>query len=546
MKKMKLTLPVSAIAVTLMAILSLSVSAGSEIHKEFDYKSGIVYISGEGEIKDLYAPGWEEFEEDDCEHEAEVLCDLCMDYRIKHIIIDEGITSIDHSFLGLGGLKTLSLPGTLKEIKGGSFVECYKLRTVVLPEGLTVIDNAFNYCTGLQWVNIPENTEVLCGFGYSRITGLEIPRSVKKLAIASDYLKNIYIPETVTAEMLKAEGYVNEYMEDVAECTFGGIITKSKKLTVTGYDLSAAKEWAKANGHKFEEISPVPEKINVKNYAKHILISWDAVEKTDTWKLYRQVKGSDSGTWKRVATLDGNVTSFKDTTAKYGKTYVYSLKGDDNKIYTKATIGRIAKPTDIVMYSTAAGKATITWDKVAGAKCYYIYERFNNGGGNVYKKVAKVDAGNNCYNFTNIDYSYSTVHYYVVRAHDGTSLSAISDAVKFMAGQLNITSVTVDKVKNTVTIKWITSTGIDNIDVRLYYYDGTSSYKEQGSEIINVKASQFKKSGKYTYITVKPKENFSDKDYIRLRAILDVEYKAIQSSNKRPLSLWIYGEYINI
>ena len=544
MKKMKLTFLVASIVVILMTVMSFGASAESEIHSEFDYKTGIVYVSGEGEIKDLYAPKWIEFEEDDCEHEAEILCDLCMDYRIRHIIIDEGITSIDHCFLGLGGLKTLSLPGTLKEIKGGSFVECYNLRTVVLPEGLTVIDNAFNCCTNLQWVNIPQNIEVLCGFGYSRITDLEIPRSVKKLAIASDYLKSIYIPETVTAEMLKAEGYVNEYMEDEYECTFSGIITKSKKLTVTGYDLSAAKEWAKANGHKFEEISPVPEKITVKNYAKHVLISWDAVEKTDTWKLYRQVKGSD--TWKRVATLDGNTTSFKDTTAQYGKTYVYSLKGDDNKIYTKATIGRIAKPTDIVMYSTSASKATITWDKVSGAKYYYIYERFNNGGGNVYKKVAKVDAKNNYYNFTNIDYSYSTVHYYVVRAHDGTTLSAVSDAVEFMAGQLNITSVVYDKDKNTVTIKWITSAGIDNIDVRLYYYDGTSSYKEESSEIITVKASQLKKSGKYTYITIKPKENLSDKGYAKLRAILDVEYKDIQSSNKRPLSLWVYGEYINI
>lgn len=534
MKKIKSLVLIATVVLTLAAVFCFGASAESQISSRFDYESGTLYVSGKGEVKNLYDPSWYEHEVDDCEHAADVLCNWCLEYRVKNIIIGEGITSIDHSFFNLYELKTLSLPGTLKEIKNGSFIECHNLKSVDIPESVTVIDNAFNYCTRLEWVNIPKKIEVLCGFGYAQLKNLEIPRSVKKLAIACDTLETIYFPETVTADMLKAEGHVNDYTEgDTGASTYRGIHTGAKFVTVTGYDLSAAKAWAKEKGYTFNQISPVPKKITVKNYVKHVLISWEKVDKTDTWILYRQAKGKTG--WKRIATLDSKVTSFKDTTAEYGKTYTYSLKADSNKIYTKATLGRIERPDNVYAYATSVSKATITWDKVPGAKYYYVYKVYNNGDGKVYKKVAKVNAKYNYYNMKNVNYSYHTIEKYCIRAHDGTSYSPYSKITEFTPGLVKIVSATGNQKNGTVTLKWITSANIKKIDVRVSYYNKGDSFKK--SEKIAVKNSQLKKSGKYTTLTLKFDETLTREKYNRLSFALDVQYKEKRSSTKRPVEI---------
>ena len=124
MKKIKSFIIFTATVMIFAAMFCFGASAESEITTRFDYQSGTLYVSGKGEVKNLYNPSWYEFEEDDCEHEADVLCNWCLEYRVKNLIIGEGITSIDHSFFNLYELKTLSLPSTLKEIKNGSFIEC--------------------------------------------------------------------------------------------------------------------------------------------------------------------------------------------------------------------------------------------------------------------------------------------------------------------------------------------------------------------------------------------------------------------------------------
>ena len=96
MKKIKGLILVSTIIMTILAVLCFGASAESEIRTQFDSKSGILYVEGQGELKNLYCPSWYEFEEDDCEHDERVLCDWCLEYRVKNIVIGEGITSIDH------------------------------------------------------------------------------------------------------------------------------------------------------------------------------------------------------------------------------------------------------------------------------------------------------------------------------------------------------------------------------------------------------------------------------------------------------------------
>lgn len=538
MKKMKTLIICMITTLIIAAAFCINASSEPSIYQQYDGKSGVLYISGTGELKNLYNKIYsDEDEADDCEHESNALCSLCQRYSIKHIVIGNGITSIDSCFYNIYGLETLSLPETLKEIKGGSFADCTSLRSFTLPESVTVIDNAFNGCRSLEWVNIPKNIKTLRGFGNAKLSHLDIPRTVKKLAIACDTLDKIYLPETVTASMLKATGHVNELSsEEIYESTFSGIHTKSKELVVTGYDKSAAKAWAKENGHKFNMISPVPSNFKAKNNNTNIKLTWSAVDKTESWTVFRKAKGEKE--WTKLAVLSGSKTSYTDKKATWGSTYTYRLKGDKNKIYADYKISKIKSPYDLDMYATSATTATLKWKKVEGAKHYYIYKvsyTYPNGvGKTTYKKVAKVDAKYNYYKFKNLDISnIGSVFKYKIRAHDGTSYSAYSEAVEYEIGSVKMVSMATDSKKNTITVKWIPVKNVTKIEFTVQIRpDG--NFKKRKEEKITVKASEIKTSGKYSYVVLKPDMKLSGYTNDELYVYGIITYKDISSSTKKP------------
>lgn len=548
MKKIKSIAILIAVLALFVVALCFNVSSEPSIYREFDSRTGVLYISGSGELKDLYDL---EYEDDhmfsDCEHGANELCSECWEYEIEHIVIGKGITSINHCFFNLYNLKTLSLPDTLKEIKGGSFISCSNLRSFTLPESVTVIDNAFNECYSLEWVNIPKNIKTLCGFGGARLSHIEIPRTVKKLALWSDTIDKIYIPETVTAEMLKASGEINEYVEaDFGENRFTGLKITSPDCVVTGYNKSAAKDWAKNQKNcTFKQISPVPAKIKAKNYNKHITITWEKVDKTDNWTLFRREKGEKS--WTKLVTVENSVTSYNDKGVAWGKTYQYALKGDRNKIYTYVDIGRIERPTGLECYATSELTATLKWNKVENAKYYYIYNRVVNhnpyGSNSVsYKKIAKVDAKYNYYKFTSEKLGDGCYNFYI-RAHDGTSYSSYSVGCgTFEYGDIGITSFKPDSKNNTITVKWHTAKNLSKVNFYLRYYgyvDG--EYTIIKKETVTAKASGFKTSGNYTYVTIKPKTDLDCGAYTIVYFEAESIYSVKPPSSKQPYSGYVLG-----
>ncbi len=531
MKKTKLLILFVVSVILVSVAFCFSASSEPAIYTQFDSRSGVLYISGSGELKGRYDL---DYEDDpmfsDCEHGANALCSECWEYEIEHIVIGEGITSINHCFFNLDNLKTLSLPETLKEIKGGSFISCDNLRSFTLPESVTVIDNAFNNCTSLEWVNIPKNIKTLCGFGNAKFSHIEIPRTVKKLALWSDTIDKIYIPETVTAEMLKATGRINDYTEsDFGKNLFTGLRINSPDLVVTGYNKSAAKDWAKKQKNcEFNQISPVPAKISAKNYNAYVKITWEKVDKTDNWTLFRRAKGEKS--WTKLTTVKNSVTSYTDKSAAWGKTYEYALKGDRNKIYTYFTIGRIERPGGLTCYATSHNTATLKWNKVDNAKYYYIYTREYSSNTTKYKKIARVDAKYNYYKFTD---NGSRTYNFSVRAYDGTSYSSYSPICSFDSGELGITSVKPDLKNNTVTFKWHTAKKVSKVTFDLNFFGNSKK-----TETVTAKSSSFKTSGNYTYVTVKVKTDLDSGKYDGFVFNGKVQYSVKETSNSYYTESW--------
>ncbi len=80
---------------------------------------------------------------------------------IKHVVIEEGVTSIgNNAFYGMN-IVTVTNPSTLKTIGSTSFYRCHQLESINFPNGMTSIGNSvtghgpFYECTSLKAIYIP-------------------------------------------------------------------------------------------------------------------------------------------------------------------------------------------------------------------------------------------------------------------------------------------------------------------------------------------------------------------------------------------------------
>lgn len=136
----------------------------------WSYHNGTLIIRGSGAMNDYSINGapWTGFNS-----------------SITYLIVEEGITTTGtYAFYGMN-LNEISLPSTLKTIRGKSFLNCSSLTTAMLPEGLENIEvDAFAGCTNLSVLSLPSTLKTIGGdaFQSTSITSVIIPSSVKSIA----------------------------------------------------------------------------------------------------------------------------------------------------------------------------------------------------------------------------------------------------------------------------------------------------------------------------------------------------------------------------
>ncbi len=117
----------------------------------------------------------------------------------------------------------------------------------------------------------------------------------------------------------------------------------------------------------------------ISNTSTGVYVQWEPLPTANKYYFYRKDPGSTK--WVKLATLGSDKTSFTDTTAKSGKQYTYTVKCDDGKyysLYEKKGVSIIYLSTPVLKPVTAkgaAGNAVISWNKVSGAKGYYVYRK---------------------------------------------------------------------------------------------------------------------------------------------------------------------------
>lgn len=163
-------------------------TCGENATWEFDPTTGMLTISGSGEMEDMRPSPW-------------------MDYsdQIYTLVIEPGITSIG-SFQSLKYLTAVQIPDGVLTIQGETFLGCVALESITLPDSITMIgERAFGNCRNLQAIQLPSGiTEISWAMfsGCRSLKSIALPDSVTSIQNYAfdtcDWLTEIHIPDSVT------------------------------------------------------------------------------------------------------------------------------------------------------------------------------------------------------------------------------------------------------------------------------------------------------------------------------------------------------------
>ncbi len=153
-------------------------------------------------------------------------------------------------------------------------------------------------------------------------------------------------------------------------------------------------------------------------YNNTIEVKWNS---TSSKAKYNIMRKEGDGKWKTIKS-NYSGTTYKDTTAKSGKKYTYSVKAVLSTSYGKATSSYYANDSKAVTYLKAPtlkealaveNGINISWDAVSGAKGYTILRK-NSDGSTGWSSVGKVKAG--VTSFVDTSANIETGYIYSVRS----------------------------------------------------------------------------------------------------------------------------------
>lgn len=182
--------------------------------------------------------------------------------NIKHVIIEEGVTSLGSSiFYGFSQVEDVKLPTSLKNIGYGAFEKCDSLKELTIPEGVTNIGNGIiNSCTSIKKISLPSTLNTIPRLidmestGDMQLDEIVLNDGIKTLGNYAFWnfrnLKNIIIPESVTnigesafhgctalSNLTLPDSITEIAGEAFSNCVSLGKVTLPKNLTLLGNDV---------------------------------------------------------------------------------------------------------------------------------------------------------------------------------------------------------------------------------------------------------------------------------------------------------------------
>ena len=195
-----------------------------------------------------------------------------------------------------------------------------------------------------------------------------------------------------------------------------------------------------------------------------ITVKWNSVSEAQGYRVYRKVSGTS---WKRIAEIEGENVSWKDTGLTCGTTYTYTVRAyvKDGESYLLSTYdqsGLSAVPVpsapELKHTSSETSSVSLEWGKVSGATAYRIYRKIP---GESWNRLDTVK--NNITSYTDKTAKKSVKYIYTVKAmHNSVNgkynKSGIQGAVLLPAATLK--SVYISSKGNS-KIQWSKQSGAE-------------------------------------------------------------------------------------
>ena len=190
------------------------------------------------------------------------------------------------------------------------------------------------------------------------------------------------------------------------------------------------------------------------------LLTWEADGEADYYEIYRATK--TKGKYTLVDTVTEAEAVLK---ISVGKSYYYKVKAvcetdaalsSGQSKYVKVT-GKLAQPTVTVTTNTS-GKPVLKWNKVSGAKKYYVYRSLDGG------KETKIGTATKT-TYTDSKAAAGKNYTYRVRAYGSKSsyTGAYSDGVAILAKCTQpVITVKINAVTGKPAISWKTVSGAES------------------------------------------------------------------------------------
>jgi flagellar hook assembly protein FlgD len=165
--------------------------------------------------------------------------------------------------------------------------------------------------------------------------------------------------------------------------------------------------------------------------SQQINLSWQD-NATNEANYYVERAPAAKGTWKVIATLGANVTTYQDTGLTQNTAYNYQVRCKAGSTYSSysntanAMTATLAAPTGLTAGVISASSISLAWTDSTTYESNYSVERSPNGSSS-WTVIATL--GSNVITYTNTGLTVGTAYYYRVRAYDGTNYSTYSAVV---------------------------------------------------------------------------------------------------------------------
>ena len=185
----------------------------------------------------------------------------------------------------------------MQTIDEGAFLNTVGLKEITIPDGVKTISRFAFEGSGIEKINLPENLEVI-GYGAFKSTNLKevvIPENVNIDEAGQEagfnnceQLERVEFKGKTSLQYYEFEGCDN--LKEIIFRQGNNIIDAryiTSKATIYGLSNSSAYNFANKNGNSFCSIDPPQNRKAEKVDNTTIKLSWTAVSKNASYKVYR-------------------------------------------------------------------------------------------------------------------------------------------------------------------------------------------------------------------------------------------------------------------